>query len=110
MYSEELDWCRRIKNAGWQIVYLPTAQITHYEGKSSEQVRAQRDIYFNTSKVRYFRKYHGARVAEILRASLLAMFAYQIAEESLKWIVGHKRALRAQRVTAYWQVMKSGLK
>ncbi|MCA9998618.1 MAG: glycosyltransferase family 2 protein, partial [Anaerolineales bacterium] len=25
MYSEELDWCRRIKLAGWEIVYLPTA-------------------------------------------------------------------------------------
>jgi len=110
MYSEELDWCRRAKNAGWQIIYLPTAQITHYEGKSSEQVVAARDIYFNTSKVRYFRKWHGRFFAAILRAFLLAMFAFQIAEESLKWLVGHKRALRAQRVRAYWQVVKSRLK
>jgi len=110
MYSEELDWCYRIKQAGWKIVYLPTAQITHYEGKSSEQAMAQRDIYFNTSKVRYFRKYRGALIAEILRAFLLLTFVYRIAEECFKWLLGHKRALRAQRVKADWRVLKSGLK
>ncbi|MBI4789357.1 MAG: glycosyltransferase family 2 protein [Chloroflexi bacterium] len=110
MYSEELDWCYRIQRAGWQIVYLPTAQITHYEGKSSEQAAAQRDIYFHSSKIRYFRKYHGAFVAEILRAFLLLMFAFQIAEEGGKWLLGHKREMRAARVRAYWQVLASGLK
>ena len=110
MYSEELDWCRRIKQAGWKIVYLPTAQITHYEGKSSEQAVARRDIYFNSSKVRYFRKCRGAFVAEILRAFLLLTFGYRIVEESLKWFLGHKRELRVQRVKAYWQVVKSGLR
>ena len=110
MYSEELDWCFRIKQAGWQIVYLPSAQITHYEGKSSEQVVAKRDIYFHSSKIRFFRKYHGALVAQVLRAFLLMMFAFQIVEEGAKWLLGHKRAMRAARVKAYWQVLASGLK
>ncbi|MBI5033082.1 MAG: glycosyltransferase family 2 protein [Chloroflexi bacterium] len=109
MYSEELDWCYRAKQAGWQIAYLPTAQVTHYEGKSSEQAVARRDIYFHSSKVRFFRKYRGAFVAEMLRAFLLLTFVYQMAEESFKWVLGHKRELRAQRVKAYWQVVKSGL-
>jgi GT2 family glycosyltransferase len=110
MYSEELDWCYRAKRAGWDIVYLPSAQITHYEGKSSEQVVAQRDIYFNASKVRFVRKYRGAFSAEILRAFLLFTFVYRIVEESVKGLLGHKRTLRAQRVKAYWQVLQSGLR
>jgi len=110
MYSEELDWCYRTQRAGWQIIYLPTAQVTHYEGKSSEQAVAARDIHFHSSKVRFFRKYYGARAAETLRAFLLAMFALQIVEESIKWLLGHKRALRAARVRAYCQVLKSGLR
>ena len=109
MYSEELDWCYRAKRAGWQIVYLPTAQVTHYEGKSSEQVVASRDVYFHSSKIRFFRKYRGALVAEILRAFLLLTFAYQLAEEFAKWLVGHKRALRAARIKAYARVLASGL-
>ena len=109
MYSEELDWCYRAKQAGWHVIYLPTAQVTHYEGKSSEQVVASRDIYFHSSKIRFFRKYRGALAAEILRAFLLSMFAYQLAEESAKWLVGHRRALRAARIKAYAQVLRSGL-
>ncbi len=109
MYSEELDWCYRAKQAGWQIVYLPTAQITHYEGKSSEQAVARRDINFNSSKIRFFRKYRGAFVAETLRVFLLLTFVYQMAEEGIKWLLGHKRELRTQRMKAYWQVVKSRL-
>jgi N-acetylglucosaminyl-diphospho-decaprenol L-rhamnosyltransferase len=109
MYFEELDWCRRGRAAGWEIHYVPAAQVVHYEGKSSEQVVAARTIRFQRSKVHYFRKYYGAGWALVIRLFLLATFAFQLAEESLKWLVGHRRALRRERVAAYWQVLKSGL-
>jgi N-acetylglucosaminyl-diphospho-decaprenol L-rhamnosyltransferase len=109
MYSEEMDWCRRIRQAGWKVVYLPQAQVIHYGGKSSDQVVAQRHIYFQTSKVRYFRKHHGALTAGVLRVALLAMYAWQLVLEAAKGAVGHKRALRRERVRAYWQVLQSGL-
>jgi len=110
MYSEELDWCRRIKAAGWRVVYHPAAQIVHHEGKSSEQAVPARHINFQRSKIRYFRKYHGPRVATVLRLYLLALYAGQLALEALKWLLGHKRPLRAQRVRTYWQVLRSGLR
>jgi N-acetylglucosaminyl-diphospho-decaprenol L-rhamnosyltransferase len=110
MYSEELDWCRRIKDAGWEVVYLPTATVLHHEGKSSEQVVPARHVYFQSSKVRYFRKHHGVLEAEVLRWFLLATYVYQLGRESLKWLVGHKRPLRAERVQAYRQVLRSGLR
>lgn len=110
MYSEELDLCRRVKEAGWTIAYLPEAKVIHYVGKSSEQVAAARHIYFQTSKVRYFRKYHGPRVASVLRQFLLWSYRWQIGLESLKGALGHKRELRRQRVEVYRQVIRSGLK
>ena len=110
MYSEELDWCRRIKSAGWTIVYLSEAKVIHHVGKSSEQVVAARHIHFQTSKVRYFRKYHGRVVAGALRLFLLAMYLWQIGLESLKALLGHKRDMRRQRIAVYWQVVRSGLK
>jgi N-acetylglucosaminyl-diphospho-decaprenol L-rhamnosyltransferase len=110
MYSEELDWCRRFREAGWRVVYLPTAQIVHHEGKSSEQVLPARHIHFQTSKVRYFCKYHGRVVAGTLRLFLLVNYAWQLGVEGTKWLVGHRRPLRAQRVATYWQVLRSGLR
>jgi N-acetylglucosaminyl-diphospho-decaprenol L-rhamnosyltransferase len=109
MYSEELDWCRRIKAAGWRVVYCPAAQIVHCEGKSSEQAVPARHINFQRSKVRYTRKYHGPRVAMALRLYLLGTYAWQLGFEFVKGMAGHKRALRWQRVRAYWQVLRSGL-
>jgi GT2 family glycosyltransferase len=110
MYSEEMDWCRRIKDAGWLVIYLPTATVIHHEGRSSEQVVPARHIHFQSSKVRYFRKHHGAFQAEVLRWFLLATYVYQLGREGLKWLVGHKRPLRAERVKAYRQVLRSGLR
>jgi N-acetylglucosaminyl-diphospho-decaprenol L-rhamnosyltransferase len=110
MYSEELDWCRRIKDAGWAVVYLPTATVIHHEGKSSEQVVASRQIYFQSSKVRYFRKHEGAWQSEVLRWFLLSTYVYQLLREGVKWVVGHKRPLREARIRAYRQVLRSGLR
>ena len=109
MYSEELDLCRRIKEAGWQIVYLPTAQIIHHEGKSSEQVVAARHVRFQTSKVRYFRKFHGPFQAEALRVFILASFAVEWLLEAGKWLLGSQRPLRRERMGAYGQLLKSRL-
>lgn len=110
MYSEELDWCRRLKAAGWQVVYFPPAHIIHHEAQSSAQVPAATHIRFNTSKVRYYRKYHGPLAAESLRWFLLGNFAVQFLLEGLKGLLGHKRNLRATRLAIYLQVLRSGLK
>jgi len=110
MYSEELDWCRRFREAGWRVVYLPSARIIHHEGKSSEQVVAAKHIYFQSSKVRYFRQVHGRVIAEVLRLFLLGNYAWQLGLEGAKWLVGRKRSLRAQRIAAYWQVLRSKLR
>jgi N-acetylglucosaminyl-diphospho-decaprenol L-rhamnosyltransferase len=110
MYSEELDWCRRFHEAGWRVVYLPGAQVVHHAGKSSEQVLPARHVHFQTSKVRYFCKYHGRIAAGLLRLFLLGNYAWQLGIEGLKWLIGHRRPLRAGRITAYWQVLRSGLR
>jgi N-acetylglucosaminyl-diphospho-decaprenol L-rhamnosyltransferase len=110
MYSEELDWLRRMQTAGWQSVYFPAAQVVHYEARSSTQVPAATHIRFNTSKVRYFRKYHGTLAAEVLRWFLLGNFAVQLVLEAVKGLLGHKRGLRQARVATYRAVLRSGLK
>lgn len=110
MYSEELDWCRRIKEAGWRIVYLPAAQVVHHAGKSSEQAVTARHVNFQRAKLRYFRKYHGRAAAVVLRTFLLASYLWQLGLEVAKGVAGHKRPLRWQRVRAYWLVLRSGLR
>lgn len=37
MYGEDIDWCYRIKQGGWEIYYYPKTTITHYKGASSRR-------------------------------------------------------------------------
>ena len=110
MYSEELDWQRRVRQAGWRVRYLPDAIITHYEGKSSEQVVAARHIRFNRSKVRYFEKHHGQGAATVLRLALLAMFAVEWLLEAAKYVLGSQRAMRRSRMAAYRELLQTRLR
>lgn len=110
MYSEELDWCRRAKDNGWRVAYLPTAQVVHHGGQSSEQVAANRHIYFQASKVRYFKKHHGPASASALRVFLMVSYTQQMLLEAGKVLLGHKREMRRERVRAYWKVLRSGLR
>lgn len=106
MYSEEVDWCKRAHDAGFQLVYLGSAAIIHHGGKSTEQASARTHIYFQQSKIRYFRKHHGVVAAGILRLVVLWSYGQQLLEEWLKGVIGHKRTLRRERVTLYRQVLR----
>ena len=110
MYSEELDLCARIRAAGWRIGYLPTATVIHHEGASSAQAVPRRQINFNTSKVRFYRRRYGPLFGEILRGFLLLTFVIQLLQEGGKWLLGHKRSLRRQRVAAHLLALRSGLR
>src|SRR5690606_25986557 len=37
MYGEDVDWCYRIKQAGWTNYYYPKTHIIHYKGASSRK-------------------------------------------------------------------------
>ena len=110
MYSEELDLCKRVKAAGWRMIFVPEATVIHYEGRSSGQVVAARHVHFNTSKVRYTRKYHGKLIAEILRRYLLLEYRVQIGIEGIKLGLGSQREMRRARIGAYREVLRGGLR
>jgi len=107
MFSEELDWCKRTKEAGWRVVYVGDAAITHYGGKSTEQVPTTKHIYFQQSKIRYFRKFHGRWAAWCLRLFLVLSYLAQMAQEGLKALLGSKRAMRKERIRTYRQVVRA---
>lgn len=105
MFSEELDWCRRAKSAGWRVLYAGEARITHYGGQSTSQVEARKHIHFQQSKLRYFARFHGHAIALALRAFLVLSYSIQLVQESAKALLGHKRALRRARIATYRQVI-----
>lgn len=105
MYSEELEWQRRLSAEG-QIWYLPQAEIVHHEGKSSEQAIAARHLNFQGSRVLLARMWHGWRFAALLRAFYRACYLGELGAEAAKLLLGHRPELRRQRIAVYWQVLR----
>ncbi len=59
MYAEEIDWCMRVKRAGWEIYCLPTAMVMHYGGGSTRQQLAHMNEVLWHSRFRLFEKHYG---------------------------------------------------
>jgi N-acetylglucosaminyl-diphospho-decaprenol L-rhamnosyltransferase len=74
MYFEDLDLCERICRAGWQVVYVPSAVVTHEGGVStSRDPRAMADAH-HASAWRYLsRRYAGVRWAPVRLALRLGL-------------------------------------
>lgn len=58
MYCEEIDWGKRIRNAGWEIYCVPTAHVTHLAGQSTRQVRPQSIVNLWRSRMLFFERYY----------------------------------------------------
>lgn len=59
IYAEDTDWCRRISEAGWRVVYFPPAQAIHYGGSSSAVERVRFDRERIRANLQYWRKHEG---------------------------------------------------
>lgn len=65
LYYEEVDHCKRTKEAGWQVVYYPDTTVVHIGGESAKSDSAisesgrQISALQIESEMLYFRKHHG---------------------------------------------------
>jgi hypothetical protein len=83
MYLEDADWCRRFWQNGYQVVYLPTAQMSHYYYRTSKKWGGFLDALLNKytrrhliSAVKYFWKWRGQN--QITSTKLQTNYKHQI--------------------------------
>ena len=68
LYWEDADLCRRLRNTGWEIRYMPEATAVHDVGQSSQAAPSLANREFHRSAYRYFathvfpQKWHPARL------------------------------------------------
>lgn len=70
IYSEEVDWCYRIRRAGWSLWWVPQAQVIHYGGQSTRQVKTEMFLRLYQGKIVYFRKHYGRPIAFLYKLVL----------------------------------------
>jgi GT2 family glycosyltransferase len=72
MYGEDIDWCYRIKQAGWGIYYYPRTYIVHIKGGSARR-RPLKIIYeFHRAMWVFHRKHYKQQYSWITNVTVYA--------------------------------------
>jgi GT2 family glycosyltransferase len=69
VYSDETDFQKRLRDAGWRALYVPAARAVHHEQLATDAAAgSHRIVEFHRNRDRYVRKHHGSMVAAAVRA------------------------------------------
>ena len=77
MYCEEIDWCMRIKKAGWRIYCFPQAEIVHYVGQSTAQFQEEMFVELHRSRYRLYEKHYDRWFRRVARWLVLLGLTYR---------------------------------
>jgi hypothetical protein len=92
LMSEEVDWCYRFRQAGWDVLFYPGAEVVHVIGASHNPALFREIV---RGHLRFLRKHRGLRVAE--RARRVMLWGLR-----LRGLLFHGERGRAYRDTARW--------
>jgi GT2 family glycosyltransferase len=68
MYLEEVDWCRRARQRGWQVWHQPEAVAIHHGGSSTRQHADAMFAQLWRSRLRYYQRYSSPTYNRLLHA------------------------------------------
>lgn len=107
MYYEDVDYCRRAKQAGWKIIYWAAAHVIHLKGGSSEGKsgikalkRSPRYIY--ASRSRYFAKFYGITGLWLANLCWLMGRSISLLREILNNKSRHAYDYQSQDIWTHW--------
>ncbi len=67
VYSDEVDFARRLRDRGWRSVYVPAARAVHHEQLSTGALPERRIVELARGRDLYMRKHHSAAAARAVR-------------------------------------------
>ncbi|HEX6585836.1 MAG TPA: glycosyltransferase [Solirubrobacterales bacterium] len=71
VYSDETDFCKRLGDAGWRILYVPSAEAVHHDQMARDAAGSERRIVeYHRNRDRYLRKHAGSAAAFVQRPLL----------------------------------------
>ena len=105
IYCEEIDWCIRMKRAGWGIFCVPAAEVVHHVAGSTSQFRQAMFVELWRSRRRLYAKYRGSfylRVAGMLVQAGMQHRIRQARKAAARGLISPEEL--KERVWAYRQV------
>jgi len=109
MYGEDIDWCYRIRQAGWIICYYPSATIVHFGGQSSRLRPIEMALQELDSTNRFFWKHYGAAYAAIHRSMIFILTVFKLIFFWLRHMLGQILGQRPEfgvKVRLHFQILR----
>ena len=79
VYSDETDFCKRLTDAGWRVLYVPSARAIHHDQMAQDAAGAERRIVeYHRGRDRYLRKHLGPAQAVLLRPLLALPYLLRV--------------------------------
>jgi N-acetylglucosaminyl-diphospho-decaprenol L-rhamnosyltransferase len=98
VYSDEVDFARRLRDAGWRSLYVPEAVAVHHEQLSTDAVPERRIVEMARNRDLYMRKHHSALAAGAVR--WLTAWPYALRSLAALVLPGHSARRYWRHVTA----------
>ena len=98
VYSDEVDFAKRLRDAGWRSLYVPGAVAVHHEQLSTDMVPERRIIEMCRGRDLYMRKHHGLVAAWVVR--ILTAWTYALRAVAAVFVRGHSAKRYWFHVTA----------
>ncbi|MEL7034521.1 MAG: glycosyltransferase family 2 protein [Cyanobacteria bacterium J06592_8] len=108
MYYDDVDYCRRTREAGWKILHQPEARVVHLRGgsgsvKSDVATRKRPRPYLYASRSRYFAKFYGIPGLWLANLCWLTGRGISLARELVQQKQPHTCQYQALDVWMNWQ-------
>jgi N-acetylglucosaminyl-diphospho-decaprenol L-rhamnosyltransferase len=109
VYSDEVDFARRLRDAGWRSLYVPGAVAIHHEQLSTASVSEPRIVELARNRDLYMRKHHSRASARAVR--WLTAWSYALRALAALALPGHSARRYWRHVTAtLWPSHGEGLR
>jgi N-acetylglucosaminyl-diphospho-decaprenol L-rhamnosyltransferase len=105
VYSDETDFCKRLRDAGWRVLYVPQARAVHHDQLSTDPVATRRRIVeFHRGRDLYLRKHSSPPVRLAWRALWSWFYAVRLAvallrpgDDPARWRMHLRQEIRPAR-------------
>jgi len=95
IYCEEIDWCWRMRRAGWRALCVPAARVVHHAGRSTGQVPVPSFVNLWTSRARLYARHHGPVTRRLARILVRVGMRRRMRNASPEWQEAIRQVLRA---------------
>ncbi len=106
LFFEETDWCFRVRQLGWEVLYTPDATIMHVSAHTTSKNPERSSVLFARSRAYFYRKNYGWPGYLGLKVITIIGLAYWMLRTLFAWLRrGISNATFRRRLGSYWQIL-----